>query len=182
MSKSKSRRLSQQASSTAKSTVKISEAAKDTIQLSEDTKDTIQLAEDTQDTAQPVEDASVEANEEPTSATGKLAGKVQGKPTSAASKAGSAKEKPTSTASKQAAAVDAKEKPTTTASKQTATRALPPVHRPLTRDAAKYERRQAERQSRFLAQRRARRIRNTVITVAALVVLLSAGIDRKSVV
>lgn len=48
--------------------------------------------------------------------------------------------------------------------------------RPQTRDAAKYARRQAERQSRFLAQRRARRIRNTIITVAALVIVLAGSL------
>lgn len=45
-----------------------------------------------------------------------------------------------------------------------------------TRDAAKYERRQAERQSRFLAQRRAKRIRNTIIAVSALVIIVGGGI------
>ncbi|HEU5376379.1 MAG TPA: hypothetical protein VFV38_13120 [Ktedonobacteraceae bacterium] len=48
--------------------------------------------------------------------------------------------------------------------------------KPLSRDAAKYERRQAERQSRFLAQRRARRIRNTIITIVALVVVLGGSL------
>lgn len=52
---------------------------------------------------------------------------------------------------------------------------MPPVHRPQTRDAAKYERRQAERQQRFLAQRRARRIRNSIIAAIIFVVVATAG-------
>lgn len=48
--------------------------------------------------------------------------------------------------------------------------------RPTTRDAAKYARRQAAQQSRFMAQRRAKRIRNTIITVVALVVILAGGL------
>ncbi|MGH2506981.1 MAG: hypothetical protein ACRDHZ_06160, partial [Ktedonobacteraceae bacterium] len=45
-----------------------------------------------------------------------------------------------------------------------------------TKDGAKYERRQAERQSRFLAQRRAKRIRNTIITVVTLVVIAGGSL------
>lgn len=168
MSKSKSRQLSKQASSTAKRTVKISEAPKDTVQLAETAKDTAQLTEDTQETSPLTEDTS----EAQTSTNGKLATSAKEKPTSSTGKkaAASTKEKPTSTASKQAAAASAKERQSATA------RAQPPVHRPLTHDGAKYERRQAERQSRFLAERRAKRIRNTVITVIALVVIVGGGL------
>lgn len=50
----------------------------------------------------------------------------------------------------------------------------PASDKPQSRDAAKYERRQAERQSRYLAQRRARR--NKVLwIVAILVIVIAAG-------
>ncbi len=172
MSKSKSRQLSKQASSTAKNTVKISEDAKDTVQLTEDAKDTVQLADD----------ANVETNEASTPAPGKLAGAAKDKqpvttsktastkPTVGKQTVTSTKEKQTAPVGKQAAATSAKEKQAATA------RALPPVHRPLTRDGAKYERRQAERQSRFLAERRAKRVRNTVITIVAFAVIVAGSL------
>ena len=47
--------------------------------------------------------------------------------------------------------------------------------RALSRDAAKYERRQAERQSRYLAQRRARRNKMLALTIGILAVVLIAG-------
>lgn len=188
MSKSKSRQLSKQASSTAKSRARLSEAPKDTVQLTEEAKDTTQLAEDTQETSPLAEDTS----EDQTSTSGTLANgarKQQAVTTSRATGAkeqsasstskqatNSAKEKPAAAASKKVVA-SAKEKQSSTTSKQTATaRAQPPIHRPLTRDGAKYERRQAERQSRFLAERRAKRVRNTVITVIALAVILGGSL------
>ncbi len=75
------------------------------------------------------------------------------------------------------ASTSTKGKQTSPAAKQApVARPIPSVHRPITRDGAKYERRQVERQSRFLAQRRAKRIRNTIITVAALVVILGVSL------
>src|ERR671938_417557 len=60
------------------------------------------------------------------------------------------------------------------ASAATAEKPQSSVSRPLTRDAAKHERRQAERQQRLLAQRRARRTRIAII-VALIVVIFGAG-------
>jgi hypothetical protein len=51
----------------------------------------------------------------------------------------------------------------------------PASDKPLSRDAAKYERRQAERQSRYLAQRRARRNKILLWTIPALIVILAAA-------
>lgn len=58
------------------------------------------------------------------------------------------------------------------------TRSLPPTPVPgraQTRDAAKYERRQAERQMRYLAQRRARRTKVLAWTIGILLVLVVGG-------
>jgi hypothetical protein len=75
------------------------------------------------------------------------------------------------------ASPDTKDKQTTSASKQApVAKPIATVHRPTTRDGAKYERRQAERQSRYMAQRRAKRVRNTIITVVALVVVLGGSL------
>lgn len=182
MSKSKSRQLSKQASSTARSRARLSEPPKDTVQLTEEAKDTIQLDKDTQETSPLAEDAG----EDQASTTSKLANGAKKQQAVTTSKATGAKEQPTSStsvkeksasATGKKAAASAKEKPSSTTGKQAATaRAQPPVHRPLTRDGAKYERRQAERQSRFLAERRSRRVRNTVITVIALVVVLGGSL------
>ncbi len=51
-----------------------------------------------------------------------------------------------------------------------------PVHRPLTRDAAKYERRQAERQTRYQAERRARRNKRIAWLSGALAVVIVASV------
>ncbi len=59
-----------------------------------------------------------------------------------------------------------------------ATKSLPPTPAPgraQTRDAAKYERRQAERQMRYLAQRRARRTKILAWTIGILLVLVVGG-------
>ncbi|HET8844068.1 MAG TPA: hypothetical protein VFN35_21560 [Ktedonobacteraceae bacterium] len=53
---------------------------------------------------------------------------------------------------------------------------LSSVSKPLTRDAAKYERRQAERQQRLVAQRRARRTRISLIIGIILVIFLAGGL------
>jgi len=61
--------------------------------------------------------------------------------------------------------------------RQTA-KALPPVavHRPVTRDAAKYERRQAERQTRYQAERRARRNKRIAWLSGVLAVVIIASV------
>jgi hypothetical protein len=56
----------------------------------------------------------------------------------------------------------------------TATRPAQSTARATSRDAAKYERRQSERQQRFLAQRRRRR-NMTILTVVIVLVVLGAG-------
>lgn len=55
----------------------------------------------------------------------------------------------------------------------TATRPVQTSAKGVTRDGAKYERRQAERQQRYMAQRRSRR--NRLITIVSIVVVLVAG-------
>lgn len=71
------------------------------------------------------------------------------------------------------ASVSTKEKQTALASKPAS---VPSGSKALTRDAAKYARRQAAHQTRLQAQRRARRIRNTIITIVALVVIVGGGL------
>jgi len=62
------------------------------------------------------------------------------------------------------------------ASAATAEKPLSPTGKPLTRDAAKYERRQVERQQRLQALRRARRTRISVIVAIVLIVFGAGGL------
>jgi hypothetical protein len=65
------------------------------------------------------------------------------------------------------------EKTSSTSSASTATRPAQSTTKGLSRDGAKYERRQAERQQRYLAQRRRRR--NRLITLVAVIAVIVIG-------
>ena len=82
-------------------------------------------------------------------------------------------------AKKTAKAITADEKPASAASISSAStlhRPTQPTPKALTRDAAKYERRLAGRQQRYLAQRRARRIKIFGSLAIILALVLSAGL------
>jgi hypothetical protein len=68
------------------------------------------------------------------------------------------------------------EKTASTSATNIATRPAQPTSKALSRDAAKYERRQAERQQRYLAQRRARRTKIFATVAAILVIALGSSL------